>query len=212
MKRQALSILWGLLLILAGVFFILDLVGFIAIGDYQWAIILALGGLAFLSVFISDRNQWWSLFPGFALLVAGTILYLETAFPHLPDDLGGIIATGGIGLAFLIIFLINIANWWALIPAGVLLSIAVGLLLSALVPSVNVGGIFLIGLGITFGIIGILPTQQGRMRWAFIPALVLIVIGFFILIASFNLFSVLWPLGLIAAGILIIYTVMRTRG
>lgn len=211
MKESALRILWGLLLIAGGIIFILNITGYISIGDYQWAIILGLGGLAFLSVFIFDRRQWWALFPSFGLLIGAAVLFLETAFPQLPGDIGGVIATGGIGAAFLIIFLINIQNWWALIPAGVLLSISVGLLTNTLIPSVDVGGVFLIGLGLTFGVIGLLPTEQGRMRWAFIPALVLIVIGFFILVAAFNLFSVLWPLALIAAGILIIYTVMRTR-
>lgn len=210
MKWPVLRILWGLLLILTGIVFILDQVGYITIGDYQWAIIIAVGSLAFLSVFIADRKQWWALFPGIALLVGATVLVLDTTFPEL-DNYEGAIATGGIGLAFLIVFLINFENWWALIPAGVLLSIAVGLGLSGFVPGLDVGGVFLIGLGITFGIIGLLPTQQGRMRWAFIPALVLILIGLFILIASLNLLSLLWALGLIAAGILIIYTVVRAR-
>jgi hypothetical protein len=210
MKWPVLRILWGLLLILAGILFFLNQAEIIAIGDYQWAIIIAVGGLAFLSVFIADRKQWWALFPGFALLVGGSFIFLDTIFPQL-DNYEGVIATGGIGLAFLIVFLLKSENWWTLIPAGVLLSIAVAMGLSGFVPGLDVGGVFLIGLGITFGILGLLPTQQGRMRWAFIPAVVLILIGFFILIASLNLLSLLWALGLIAAGILILYTVLRAR-
>jgi drug/metabolite transporter (DMT)-like permease len=57
MKWPILRILWGLLLILAGVLFLLNSIGTISIGEYQWAILLGIGGLAFLSVFISDRNQ-----------------------------------------------------------------------------------------------------------------------------------------------------------
>jgi hypothetical protein len=211
MKFPILRILWGLLLILAGVLFLLDLVDYISIGDYQWAIILGIGGLAFFSVFIADRNQWWSLFPSFGLLIGAAILFLETAFPELPGDIGGAIAMGGIGLAFLIIFLINTENWWALIPAGVLISLSLGLGLSIYIDGLEMGGVLLIGLGLTFGLIGLVPTQQGRMRWAFIPALILLAIGFIILLASFNLFLYLWPLGLIAVGVLIIYRVLKTR-
>ena len=211
MKFPILRILWGLLLILAGVLFLLDLVGYISIGDYQWAIILGIGGLAFFSVFIADRNQWWALFPSFGLLIGAAVLFLETAFPELPGDIGGAIAMGGIGLAFLIIFLINTENWWALIPAGVLISLSLGLGLNVFIDGLEVGGVLLIGLGLTFGLIGLVPTQQGRMRWAFIPALILLVIGFIILLASFNLFLYLWPLGLIAVGVLIIYGVLKTR-
>jgi hypothetical protein len=211
MKFPILRILWGLLLILAGVLFLLDLTGYISIGDYQWAIILGIGGLAFFSVFIADRKQWWALFPSFGLLIGAAVLFLETAFPELPGDLGGAIALGGIGLAFLIIYLINTENWWALIPAGALISLSLGLGLSVFIDGLEVGGVLLIGLGLTFGLIGLVPTQQGRMRWAFIPALILLAIGVIILLASFNLFLYLWPLGLIAVGVLIIYGVLKTR-
>jgi hypothetical protein len=211
MKWPILRVLWGLLLILAGVIFLLNTIGTITIGDYQWAIILGIGGLAFLSVFISDRNHWWALFPAFGLLIGGTIIFFENAFPAFSGDIGGAVAMSGIGLAFLLIFLSNFANWWALIPAGVLISSASALLLSGITPGLESGGIFLIGLGLTFGVIGFVPTEQGRMRWAFIPAIVLLVIGLFALIASFNLFVLIWPLGLIGAGVLIIYYVIRTR-
>jgi hypothetical protein len=50
------------------------------------------------------------------------------------------------------------------------------------------------------------------MRWAFIPAVVLILLGIFITLAVYNLFAVLWPLALIAAGVMIIYFVIKTKG
>lgn len=206
MKWPILRVLWGLLLILAGILFLLNSIGTISLGDITWAVLLGIGGLAFLSVFISDTNHWWALFPAFGLLVGGAIIYLENAFPTAPGDIAGAIALGGIGLAFLLIFLSNFANWWALIPAGVLFSMTAVFLLG-----VQSGGVFLIGLGVTFGVIGFVPTEHGRMRWAFIPAIVLIIVGLFVLIAAFNFFALLWPLGLITAGLLIIYYVIRGR-
>ncbi len=206
MKWPVLRVLWGLLLILAGVLFLLNSIGVITIGEYQWAILLGIGGLAFLSVFIADRNHWWALFPAFGLLTGGVVLFIESAFPAIPGDISGAIALGGIGLAFLLIFLTNFSNWWALIPAGVMFSLA-----TVIVLGFETSGVFLIGLGLTFGVIGFIPTERGRMRWAFIPAVVLLVIGIFISIASFNMFVLLWPLGLIGAGVLIIYYVIRAR-
>ncbi len=207
MKFPVLRLLWGLLLILAGVLFLLNSIGTISIGDYQWAIILVIGGFAVLSVFLADRQHWWALFPSFGLLIGGTILFLESAVPWLSSDFGGAIAMGGIGLAFLLIFLSNFDNWWALIPAGVLFSLA-----AMFVLGFKSGGVFLIGLGLTFGVLGFIPTEHGRMRWAFIPAVVLILLGIFITLAVYNLFAVLWPLALIAAGVMIIYFVIKTRG
>ena len=206
MKWPLLRVLWGLLLVAAGVLFLLNSIGTISIGDYQWAIILVIGGLAFLSVFLADREHWWALFPSFGLLIGGTILFLESAFPQLSGDFGGAIAMGGIGLAFLLIFLVNLKNWWALIPAGVLFSLA-----AMFVLGFQSGGVFLIGLGLTFGILGFVPTEHGRMRWAFIPAAILILVGIFITLASYNLFALFWPLGLIAGGVMIIYFVIKTR-
>jgi hypothetical protein len=211
MKWPILRLLWGVLLILGGILFLLYELGYVLIGDYAWAIILGIAGLAFLSVFITDRRQWWALFPGFALLIGGSILLLENVFPQLPDELGGVIALGGIGLAFLIIFLINFENWWALIPAGVLLSLAVAIGLSAFLEESLMPGVFLIGLGLTFGGIGFMSTPQGRMRWAFIPAVILLVIGIILLVAMADLMLYLLPLGFIAVGVYIIYVILRSR-
>jgi hypothetical protein len=206
MKWQILRVLWGLLLVLAGVLFLLNSIGTITIGDYQWAIILGIGGFAFLSVFLADREQWWALFPSFGLLIGASAIFIENAFQGLRGDVIGAIVLGGIGLAFLIIFLTNLKHWWALIPAGVLFSLA-----AMLVLGFQSGGVFLIGLGLTFGVLGFVPTEHGRMRWAFIPAVVLILVGLFITIAAFNLFDLLWPLALIAGGVLIIFFVIKTR-
>lgn len=211
MKWPALRILWGLLLVLTGILFLLNTFGFITIGDYLWAIIFVIGGLAFLSIFIADRKQWWWLFPGFSLLVVGVIIILERTFPALPDDFGGMIALAGIGLVFLIIFLINTENWWALIPTGSMFSIALAIGLSQFLTGLEIGGVFLVGLGLTFGVLSIVPTQQGRMRWALIPAGILIIVGLLVLLTAVNLISFLWPLGLIALGALILYGVIRSR-
>lgn len=211
MKWPVLRILWGLLLISAGILFFLNSIGTITIGEFMWAILLAIGGLAFLSVFVADRNHWWALFPAFGLLIGGTIILLENISPDLPGDFGGVIAMGGIGLAFLLIFVSNIANWWALIPAGVLISSGIALFLSNYSPGLESGGIFLVGLGLTFGVIGFVPTDQGRMRWAFIPAVVLLAVGALLLVASVDLFAYLWPLALIGGGGLIIYYVLIRR-
>lgn len=205
MKWPILRVLWGLLLVLAGIVFLLNTMGTITIGDYQWAIILGIGGLAFLSVFLADRKQWWALFPAFGLLTGSSAIFIDRSFPGFQEDLIGAIALGGIGLAFLLIFLTNLKQWWALIPAGVLISLAAMFVLG------QSGGVFLIGLGLTFAVLGFVPTEHGRMRWAFIPAVALILVGLFITIAAYNLFTLLWPLALIAGGVMIIYFVIKTR-
>lgn len=211
MKWPILRLLWGMLLILGGILFLLYELGYFLISDFAWAIILGIAGLAFLSVFIADQRQWWALFPGFALLIGTSVILLENVFPQWPDELGGVIALGGIGLAFLIIFFINLENWWALVPAGVLISLAVAIGLTAFLEESLMPGVFLMGLGLTFGGISFISTPKGRMRWALIPAVVLLVIGFILLVTLSDLMVYLLPIGLIAVGIYIIYVMFRSR-
>jgi hypothetical protein len=66
------------------------------------------------------------------------------------------------------------------------------------------GGIFFLGLGITFALVAILPTSIGKMRWAWIPAGILGLMGVLILIAAEDLINYIWPSALILAGIVLV--------
>ena len=94
--------LMGLLLVLAGVLILLDNLNLVEVGAMYWGIILAVGGVAFLSVFLADRENWWAIIPGKALLMSITGLILLSRYnPQIADRWGGSIIMGGIGLAFL---------------------------------------------------------------------------------------------------------------
>jgi len=66
------------------------------------------------------------------------------------------------------------------------------------------GGIFFLGLGITFALLALLPTSGGQMRWAWIPAGILGLMGILIIFAAENLINYIWPSALILAGILLV--------
>ena len=72
-----------------------------------------------------------------------------------------------------------------------MVSLAVVSVLDELYPSKDTGGIFLIGLGLTFALLAILPRLH--MTWAYIPAIVLVVIGFIPLAGQFQLVNYIWP-------------------
>jgi hypothetical protein len=60
-------------------------------------------------------------------------------------------------------------------------------------------------MAITFGVVALIPTPSGRMRWAWIPAGVLFILGvifFGIAVASFKY---IWPAAIIVAGLYILY-------
>lgn len=209
--KSNLWIFWGFLLVLAGVLFLLDSLNFIAIGEVIWGVLLGVGGLAFLTVYFAWRANWWALIPGFVLLAIGSLILLERALPGGLGNWGGSIVLGGIGLAFLAVYLSNREFWWALIPAGVMATLALVVGLESALGGVEIGGVFFLGLALTFALVGLLPNPQGAMRWAFIPAVILGVIGLLIMVAMTTVINYLWSLALIAAGLILLVRAFRTR-
>jgi hypothetical protein len=198
-------VFWGVLLIFGGIIFLLDNLGIITIGGTIWGLILGVAALGFLSVYLSNREHWWALIPGMTLLSVSALIILESILPGDTGGLGGVIVLGGIGLAFLLIYLTNREFWWAIIPAGVMFTLASVVLLGEVFSGFEVGGIFFLGLGLTFALVAILPTQQGQMKWAFIPAGVLIFMGLLITAALSPLINYIWPAALILAGLVLIF-------
>ena len=211
MKVFGSRIFWGGLLILAGVIFLLENMGLIAIGELIWAILLGLGGIAFLTVFITDRQHWWALIPGCTLVGVSITLFLEFFWPEAGSVTSGLIILGSIALAFLIIYLLNWENWWALIPAGVLFTLAVVAVLDEVYPQMDTGSVFFVGLGMTFAALAILPNPIGQMRWAFIPAVVLILIGIVLAAVQFPVLSVVFALALIVVGVFFLFRAFQWR-
>jgi hypothetical protein len=172
MRRFDYRILVGAALILGGVLALLDQTGVLkGATSFFWAGILAFGAVVFLLWFFSDRSKWWAAIPGFALagLAASTLLLDRIGW-------GGFAFLVGLGIGFLAVYLSDRSRWWAIIPGGVLTTLGVE---SAMTSSLNVadtGGVFMLGLGITFLLVALLA----RMRWAFIPAAVLLLLGFFL--------------------------------
>lgn len=204
-------VVWGSLLILAGVVFLLQNLFNFRLGDLFWGLLFALGGLIFISVFINNRAQWWSLIPGFVLLgIAGTIL-VNSYLPGLQDILGGLFVLGGIGVAFLAVYLADRRNWWAIIPAGVMLTLAVISMLDNVLGGSASGGLLFLGMALTFVVVALVPTPRGRMNWAWYPAGILAVIGFIISVAASNLMGYVWPLILILGGLVLIYRTFVSR-
>lgn len=196
---------WGVLLIIGGIIFLLENLGIVAIGEAFWGILLGVAAIGFLSVYLTNRENWWALIPGMILLSVSALIILNTIFPGGTGELGGVIVLGGIGLAFLLIYLTNRENWWAIIPAGVMLTLSIVVLLGEVISGFEVGGIFFLGLGLTFALVAILPTPHGQMKWAFIPAGVMIVLGLLITAALSPLINYIWPVALILAGLFLVF-------
>jgi hypothetical protein len=209
MRKLDLRILGGGLLILVGALFLLQEINFIpSAWGIIWATVFGVAGCVFLYVFWTDRNHWWPLIPGLGLLSLGLLILIEEIFPGL--EWAGAIFLAGIGFSFWLVYAQNRENWWAVIPGGVLLTLAVVAGIEPYVVGDVGGGIFMIGLGVTFFLVTALPTPQGRTSWALIPGFILLVIGVFLITPLLPLFNYVWPIVLIVIGIFFIIRNFRS--
>lgn len=204
MKRFDPRIIIGTLLIVAGALGFLQAFGFLqSASDLFWGIVFLAAGAVFLFLFASGfaSGGWWAAFPGFVLAGLGVLILL----PESLNNIGGGIFLGAIGLSFWAVYLTGRDRWWAIIPGGVLFTLAiVSALPEQFLGGADSGGIFFLGLALTFLLVALLA----NMRWAYWPAGALGVFGTFLFFES-----QVFLLSYIAAGALIlagIYVVLRS--
>jgi hypothetical protein len=201
MKQSQVRVIFGILMIGAGVIFLLQSFGYLKdAGDIFWSLAFGVAGASFLYMFWLDRVQWWPLIPGFSLLGVGGLIAINAIAPRLGDVLGAPLLMAGISLSFWIIYYMRRENWWAIIPGGVMAALAVFLALEAIFTEGMVGFFFL-GLGLTFVLVAYLPTPREQLRWALIPAAVLLIMGVIFIVAEVELFRFVGPLALVVLGV-----------
>lgn len=208
MKRFDPRIVIGTLLIVAGGLGFLQAFGFLRnASDVFWGLVFLAAGGIFLYMFAGGfaSGQWWAVIPGLVLAGIGVLILL----PDSMDDLGGGVFLGAIGLSFWLIYFSGRERWWAIIPGGVLFTLAlVAILPNRLFSGVDSGGVFFLGLAVTFLLVAILADMQ----WAFWPAGALGVFGMFLFFQSQTyLFSYLAAAALIGVGVFIILRSLRSQ-
>ena len=212
MKLLRSRILWGSLLVAGGIGLLLENLDILRLGGFIWGAVLGIAGIVFLSVYFENRIHWWSLIPGISLLALGFAAILGFFSPSLSESIESSIVLGGIGLSFFVVYLVNRENWWAIIPAGVLATLAVVSAVDVGNYDVDTGGIFFVGVGITFLLVAILPTPVGQMKWAYIPALIMLVMGTLISSQRQDILLYVWPILIISVGgYLVFRAVMSSR-
>jgi hypothetical protein len=202
MKRIETSLIGGLALVGVGVLFLLQNLGLLGpLADLIWALAFTAAGAAFLGTFASAPARWWALIPGFALLGIGALVGLQRLAPALAGAWGGALFLGMLSLGFWTVYLTGRARWWALIPGGVLLTLALIAGLAERIGGPDVGWVLFLGLGVTFGLVAIAPTPGGPIRWALIPAGVMLAMALIGMTLSGAALGFAWPAILILAGL-----------
>ena len=204
MKRLNANLLLGVLLIAAGALFLLQNMGYLQnFSNVIWFVVFLAAGIGFLFVFTTHRADWWALIPAFVLIGLSGTIGLSAFAPRLEEQWSGAVFLGSMGVGFVAVYWARRENWWAIIPGGAMITLAVVTIADA--REIESGGIFFLGLAVTFALI-FLAT---RMRWPLIPAAVLFAIGLFIGTGLEKAINYVWPIVLIVAGLYLIYRVSR---
>ncbi len=207
MNTSTRRIFWGIVLILLGGLFLAQQIFHLPIhlGAVIVAMAFILAGLAFIFVLLKNsRDNWWAAIPGLVLLGLGVLIATSEFFPGFAGHFGGSLFLGSIGLAFLVILLVRQDAWWAVIPAGVLFTLAA---VAGITPYLHnglaSGAVFFLGLGITFSVVGLMPVGRSE-KWPWIPAGICLVLGTLLMIGSRamenSIFGYIWPAILVLGG------------
>lgn len=205
MKNLNWRALVGVLLILFGSIALLQALKVVTLkGDlWSWAFaaIFLVAGVIFLNTFVQDsKNNWWAAIPGCTLAGLGAMIALQN-IPGFISQIAVMIFLGAIGLSFILILLVQRSFWWALIPGGVMLSVALLVGLSFL-PGFNSPWLMFLGFAATFAAVALYTRRPGEgfFHWAWIPALVFVVLGGLMSLESFTLMRYILPAGLLLLG------------
>lgn len=202
MRRFDYRLLIGGLLILGGILMLLEKTDILKnITSLYWTILLAIGAAIFLFWFIRDRSRWWAAIPGFTLAgLAASNLFVDQG------ALSGLAFLGGIGAGFWAVYFRRTDQWWAIIPGGVLITLGISSAVSEAFRITDTSGVFFVGLGFTFLMVALLA----KMKWAYIPAALLLILGFFLGAPFSGDLEYAWIGILLLAGLLLVINALRS--
>ena len=180
------------------------------IGSVVGAIIYGTFSIYLFFQFSHRPDHWWWLIIGVFLLglaLSNIIILFDTLEQYSP-----MVGITFAGIGFLIIYLYNRTNWWALIPGSILISLGIIRYLEVTSPDTSTNGILFFGTGIAFLLIFLIPSSLGeRMNWPLIPTVIFLAIGATAsLDQDLNIFSFVGP-GLLILGGLLVLNVARSN-
>jgi len=196
-KRQAL--VWGGLLILFGVMALVS--NLTDLSAWIWVIILAVAGLFVFGVYLSDRSEPTLLIPAYVLWAVAGLVALTT-LNVLQDEFIAMYVLAAIALPFLGVFLRDRAQWWALIPAYVLLAVGLMVVLieSGVLSELLIPAYVMFAVAIPFLV---LFAVNPKRWWPLIPGGIMAVIGLAFLVAEAAV-EYIAPVALVVVGIWIL--------
>ena len=197
----------GVMLFLAMTTLLVDNVG----GEWVGSMFLFLIALSFFVVYLNNRTRTWALLVAYILFVLSIAPAMASYGGNTAAYFGSIFLLA-VALPFFIIYFQSATNWWAIIPAGVMTTLAIiaTLGIAGWIKDTQTGGysnaILMGGLAITFAVVWLRHAKD----WAKIVAIILAVLAVgSIFFASYT--EIFWPVAIILAGGYLLYTALRPK-
>jgi TM2 domain-containing membrane protein YozV len=189
------SIVWGGLLILFGVVGLVEV--YTDLSAWGWVAVLGVAGLGVFGVYLTDRSEWGLLIPAYVMWVVAGLVALIT-LNVLRDPFIPTYVLAAIMLPFLVAYLRDREQWWALIPAYVLLAVGmmVGLIGQGVLGDLLIPAYVMFAVAIPFFVV---YARDSRQWWALIPGGIMTVIGLSFLVAQ-GMFQYVGAVALLLAG------------
>jgi hypothetical protein len=164
-----------------------------------FALIFATTGATFLYALVVERSNWWAAIPGLTLLGLGVMMGLLT-FDGIPNMIPPFIFMASISASFWVVYAAT-RQWWAIIPGGVLASVALTILVSE-INGLAAGGLMFLGIAATFAVLALIGVgkDSGSLPWPWFPAGILFLFGTLVLVTGGTVSGLIGALLLIGAG------------
>lgn len=200
------ALVLGGILMLVGVLAFIDV--FVDLSPWVWVILFAAAGVGALAVYLTDRSDWSLLIPAYVMLAIALLIALAES-QILRGEAVAVFVLIVIALPFLVVFLRNRSQWWALIPAYVLAAVAlmIGLQEIGILSDAVTAPYVLAAIAIPFFVVF---ARNRRQWWFLIPAGVLTIVALSLLIAE-DVGGYVGPVILVVVGIVIVARLL-TRG
>lgn len=181
-----------------------------------------LAGVAFLligSVFITAYfrdNRMVKLIFGIFFIFIG-IAALNDTYRLFPEDFIGSLLLWMIAALFFMVYLRDRNQWWAVIPAGALVSLGIIASIDEIVylRGDTDGAILFLGLALSFSYLYLIRNPKNRLGWAVWPAFGCFLLAIVIVANEFLYFDIsryAFPVILIAIGAVLIIKNLRKKG
>jgi hypothetical protein len=209
MKQRFSNLFWGIILILAGIVFLAQNMGYIESDNIQaWTIVFAAGSvLFFISYFVNGVKQWGWLFPALmSAALAGVLMMVDTEMEGAA--MGGLVMAA-VAIPFWVAFLVSPKqNWWALIPGWVMSAITAVVFFTDRVQGEWIGSIIMLAIAVPFYVVYF--TNRSRW-WALIPAWVTSVLTVIIFLSTLIPGEIVGTIVLLAIALPFLVVYIRDR-